>query len=63
MEVRALEVEQRERDNVLMIAPGDVSMIPVSCVVNLYMKIHIMIYPQDLFLSEAVPILTNSYGC
>ena len=43
-EVRALEVEQREMENLLMIAPGDVWQCPLSYVVTRDLRIHVMIH-------------------
>ena len=43
-EVRALEVEQREMDNMLMIAPGDVWQSLLSYVVTRDLRIHVMVH-------------------
>ena len=43
-EERALEVEQREMDNMLMIAPGDVWQSPLSYVMTCDLRIHVMVH-------------------
>ena len=43
-EVRALEVEQREMDNMLMIAPGDMWQCPLSYVVTQDLRIHVVVH-------------------